>query len=367
MLWPITDELAPEMMLTAEELRVVEDGLHHAEPAEPEPVAEPVFEVAAEPVLKAAAEPVLAETTQAEPETADAAGAWSTVAAPNPGAASVGHEAMLAAMSAAERPAPHHERADSDRQSHDPWPRVTAWPRRPSVARAPAPDPASLRATPSEPAPASESVAALAPAPTTAPVRHPEIVAAQPQTVAAPSPATPKVTTPSPMTIARQPAGGPLAADEAVGQTVGQTETTSPPLIDPSTVDARLSAALRLTAVPADGAPAPIPDPRNWQAPATSAVVPAAAPTSPHSPLGTGWPPKGDPNAPWPMPPAHDVPSVISAVAATRQQGSINLTEMWTQSAQEVINRGTVRVCRRCSLPVSTQAKFCRRCGTQQA
>ena len=42
------------------------------------------------------------------------------------------------------------------------------------------------------------------------------------------------------------------------------------------------------------------------------------------------------------------------------------MAEMWAQSAQEVLNRGSVRVCHHCALPVSTKARFCRRCGTQQ-
>lgn len=349
MLWPITDELAPEMMLTAEELRVVEDGLHHAEPALPGPVVVPTAAQVepVQPVLEPAVELAVAETAQTEPETADPADAWSTVATPNPGAASAGHEAMLAAMSAAERPAPDRETADAGRQSHDPWPRVTAWPRRPSLAHAPAPDAAALRA----PQPNSVATPAAAPAP--------EAVAAQLRGDPALAPTTPAITSPAPATVARQPGGGPSAAS--------QTNEPAAPSIDPSTVDARHSAALRLTAVPADESPAAIRDPQSWDAPASSAAVPPAPQPSPRSPLGSKWPPKDDPNAPWPMPPARDVPSVLSAVAASRQQGPLNLSEMWTQSAQEVINRGTVRVCRNCSLPVSTQAKFCRRCGTQQA
>jgi len=61
-----------------------------------------------------------------------------------------------------------------------------------------------------------------------------------------------------------------------------------------------------------------------------------------------------------------NVPSILSAVAA-QQSGPTNLTEMWVQSSEQVMNRGTVRVCHRCALPVSTQARYCRRCGTKQS
>jgi len=39
---------------------------------------------------------------------------------------------------------------------------------------------------------------------------------------------------------------------------------------------------------------------------------------------------------------------------------------LWAESAQQVFDRGSVRVCHHCALPVSTQARYCRRCGTQQ-
>jgi ribosomal protein L40E len=51
---------------------------------------------------------------------------------------------------------------------------------------------------------------------------------------------------------------------------------------------------------------------------------------------------------------------------AAQQANAPTVTEMWAQSSQEVLNHGTVRVCHRCALPVSTQARFCRRCGTEQ-
>ena len=88
-----------------------------------------------------------------------------------------------------------------------------------------------------------------------------------------------------------------------------------------------------------------------------------AAPSAPWQPLGTSWPADQSPKAPWPGP---ELPSVLSVVAA-QQTTAPTVTEMWAQSSQEVLSRGTVRVCHRCALPVSTQARFCRRCGTPQS
>jgi ribosomal protein L40E len=93
--------------------------------------------------------------------------------------------------------------------------------------------------------------------------------------------------------------------------------------------------------------------------------TPAAADSLPASswpPLGASWPAQADPNAPWPGPDTNLVPAVVAAQAAPAPV----LTDMWLQSSQEVLNRGAVRVCHRCALPVSTQARFCRRCGTRQ-
>ena len=92
------------------------------------------------------------------------------------------------------------------------------------------------------------------------------------------------------------------------------------------------------------------------------------APVEPSTPPVL-WPPFG---ASWPAPNAHSgtwpgLAAPLPAVVATQQAQPLFAAEMWAQSSQEVMNRGTVRVCHRCALPVSTQARFCRRCGTQQA
>jgi hypothetical protein len=79
-------------------------------------------------------------------------------------------------------------------------------------------------------------------------------------------------------------------------------------------------------------------------------------------PIGSQWPSREAAADRW-TPPSDQIPAAIVAQQITAPVEA----EMWVQSSQEVLNRGTVRVCHRCALPVSTQARFCRRCGTQQS
>jgi ribosomal protein L40E len=96
---------------------------------------------------------------------------------------------------------------------------------------------------------------------------------------------------------------------------------------------------------------------------ATDAVpVEPSTPPASWPPFGASWPAPAAHRGTWPGP-AAPLPAVVAAQQAQPQFA----VEMWAQSSQEVMNRGTVRVCHRCALPVSTQARFCRRCGTQQA
>jgi hypothetical protein len=90
--------------------------------------------------------------------------------------------------------------------------------------------------------------------------------------------------------------------------------------------------------------------------------MPVEPPATPWPPLGASWPAREKPGALWPAPEATSVPAVVAA----GQVPAPMMAEMWAQSAQEVLNRGSVRVCHHCALPVSTKARFCRRCGTQQ-
>ncbi len=109
----------------------------------------------------------------------------------------------------------------------------------------------------------------------------------------------------------------------------------------------------------ADGLAAALPVSPSRQA----ADTPPTQPANQWPPLGARWPSHEQPGAPWPGPDAVALPAVVAAL-----QGSApTMAEMWVQSSHEVLTRGAVRVCRECTLPISTKARFCRRCGTQQA
>jgi hypothetical protein len=87
-----------------------------------------------------------------------------------------------------------------------------------------------------------------------------------------------------------------------------------------------------------------------------------AEPVAPWPPFGASWPAQNPQSGAWPGP-----GNVLPAVVAAQRIRPAAEVEIWAQSSQEVMNRGTVRVCHHCALPVSTQARFCRRCGTNQA
>ena len=99
--------------------------------------------------------------------------------------------------------------------------------------------------------------------------------------------------------------------------------------------------------------------------PAPVASQAADAP-APWPPIGAGWPTQSAAASAWPGP----EPALVSASAAAARQAqqaeSPLVAAIWAESAQKVLTRGNVRVCHRCALPVSTHARFCRRCGTQQ-
>jgi len=128
------------------------------------------------------------------------------------------------------------------------------------------------------------------------------------------------------------------------------------------------AAPARAAQAPASPAPAAQPEAPRTETktlaapPQATSDMPALAPATPWPPLGASWPTREKPGAPWPAPDTTPVPAVVAAA----QVPAPTVAEMWVQSAQEVLNRGSVRVCHHCALPVSTRARFCRRCGTQQ-
>jgi ribosomal protein L40E len=89
---------------------------------------------------------------------------------------------------------------------------------------------------------------------------------------------------------------------------------------------------------------------------------PADLPAS-WQPLGAIWPAPKSPEVPWQGP---DPSSLPAAVVAAQQVARPTGPAIWADSSQEVMSRGNVRACHHCALPVSTHARFCRRCGTQQ-
>jgi ribosomal protein L40E len=417
-LWPLADEIAPEMTLTPEELELVELQLSQGET---------VLETAPEPDWIAAA-----PAPWEEPHS-PAADAARTAARTDPGTV----PATVPATAAETRrlPASEPERVEDREAVPTPQPelgRILSMPmpslpppaplapapqaheRTPIVARLlgrHGPQAESPKADQPHPAPASRGAPAGDPWPQPTkwgerPIgthdRHesdapatgtgqeqdgyaPTVAPAQPEPAPSPAPAAP-ATLPAPLDAVAQ---APL-----------------PRRAEPTRVGARSAAEVRLSAVsagPVDANPADsVPDMASLWSPPAAPEPPQSTPAeaielrprksssaqeratgepagsgpqerveqgeppsdspTPWPPLGASWPARESPGAPWPAP---QVP--VPAIVAAQQTATPTLDEMWAQSAQQVLTRGSVRVCHRCALPVSTQARFCRRCGTKQA
>jgi hypothetical protein len=435
-LWPIADEIAPDMTLTPEELDVVESSLGQGETAQDSAqsgLAAPESPLVGTPLQSPAPERVAAKDTALPPEwtslgatrRSPSAPMWEPAASggfaasPHPMAQqSVDRESdplapgpepelppqrILRITEAAPHlppPTPHtpeppaHERAglvakllgrqgspteaskpDQPRRaparngqpSGDPWPLATRWTERP------------IEAGRDEPAASAEAVAPLA-----APSLPPGPVAAQPTVneqddFDARSAAAERlsavqdnaVVPGEPIEEPPIPAFLPVWADSPT--------LPEAPIQQPST-PIELTPGLTLQgspfgpppAVPAPRQPA-VAEPTAWpeadrevveaQRPRTTGTPPSRpVPPTPWPPLGASYPAQADPGAPWPGPEGAPAPAVVAAQSASAPP----MADMWAQSSQEVLNRGTVRVCHRCALPVSTQARFCRRCGTRQ-
>jgi hypothetical protein len=469
-LWPIADEIAPEMTLTPEEMALIEARLGHGETrrdpaadlvAAPEPllrdelpaplapqhtladdVAGPadltsgsvdrviLFNAAREPDAAvtdngpAPAAPSADRREPPEPEVADRHGhilrnpmatlpPLSSLATPQPNtrkhipivARLLGRLASPqpeAAASAQHGPAP----APSGEPDGDPWPRPTKWLDRPVRTHD------RWRETDAS----AENVKPEELAPSSGPVPAPALPAEAPEPV--PEPAH-RIDAPEPMTQPLEPsqidgryaaavrlsaacaaAIGPVGAADRVDQAARSESQPDPemaslwaaapaapvggsPLSDQAPegpaergaaapeppalleVDQDLVEALRrerAEALDRNRVGRTAPAAETLQVPPGSSS-PAATPSSPWPPLGASWPAQENPGAPWPGPQPPEVPAVVAA----RQAGTPMLAEMWAQSAEQVLNRGSVRVCHGCALPVSTQARYCRRCGTHQA
>ena len=414
-LWPITDEIAPEMTLTPEELELVESRLSQPEaaeespdlcgPVEPTPAAmsagapsvpalvakkvephglpaipspanelsttEPMLDTPAQPqriLHMPITSPVLPPLAPPSPEPTNEP---ALVVARLPDRRARGVDDRSAGRS----------RRSSERHGQpagDQWPAATEWSHRPlenhdwwaASAEIEAP-PEELEPEPdwsdADVLPAS-SEATLPPAPqdlTREPAAHRlKALDADARTAAA-------VRLSAVSALGSDPAAGPdfpPVAQQPLFDLSHATpdrpqswasEQPASPEVDQNAPDATRSKPNRRTEWTA-GQPGS--SASDTQAPAGPALQ-RSTPTGPWPPLGASWPTHENANAPWPAPVGEPIPAVVAA----QQTNTPILAELWAQSAQEVLNRGSVRVCHRCALPVSTQARYCRRCGTQQA
>ena len=435
-LWPIADQIAPEMTLTPEELELVESRLGQGD-STPDPA----------PKRGAVSEPEAFDAMQPwTPQRDAAADAARAVEAPPGAAAQMDAADSAGAPDAAPEQAPVGASSDLEPNSEplEPLPETPLAPQRllrksATVQHLPQPLPAEPahrtgthelpaavarllgRHSPESPdRPATESRSSRAhdgqlprdpwPRPTQWLDRSSEarpweleaatVADAAPETVAASqasAPAAASAPEPDPI-LARDPAPDslPAAVEPAIAfQTQAAALDSLRTPSEPEANDARWAAAVRLSAVsasdfetigepeagldfsagwvgePNEPAPAPaVAKEPLLDSPAAQAAeqrsepsVSRSTPAAPWPPLGSRWPSREDPGAVWPGPDAAPVPAALTA----RQAAVPPLDELWALSAQEVLNRGSVRVCHRCALPVSTQARFCRRCGTQQA
>jgi ribosomal protein L40E len=396
-LWPLADEIAPEMTLTPEELEIVESSLGqgetlqdsaHATEIGPEPewltampapwMPQPV-DGAVIPVLQPGVQPqrILSMPMASLPP----------LAPPTPAPQIHGHIPVVGRLLGRHAPqigapSPEQPRLGPTGQGEsagDAWPQATKWVERPAglhdrllepevpaaalamepgVEPTPTPAPVQPAAAPGRPTPAPE----LAPPPAAAPAL----------------PSLPEAVAPAPMLPRTQWAQVDARIAAAVrlsGVSVGPTES------NPTDIDvAPDMASLWAAPEPRQGTDSEAVEVRHGQSAGTQErapgrpvpagpqelveqAEPSAEPPAPWPPLGASWPAQEAPGTPWPAPPSPPV----AAIVATQRVAAQTLDEMWTQSAQQVLNRGSVRVCHRCALPVSTQARFCRRCGTKQA
>jgi hypothetical protein len=464
-LWPIADQIAPEMTLTAEELSIVQTQVSQTAPVAREPLdnrpgAAPQVEAApsaaAAPQVEAA--PPLIEHTptwwsrRPADDEADGSAEWSLdnawarddeiVPGPSPepaaaklvltdGSASIEADeawdaepiaegeartlsphlirrtltatALPTLASMAPRPAVPDPgglvaRLFGRRTSEeavgaaprgasrkggaaaDPWPHATRWSERPTEGRHWWPETEAPRAeTWTSETPIQDMMPEYIEAPASAAAPSETTSTSRPEPIAPTAPVAPAaahVDLDSPVetfTPAAQVKLDPEAAPAQPADTLFhlpavEPERQHPPQREPAWIRAQREATESASAqepetvefIPAEAAPAaPAP-----AAPPLPVAQPAAAapPATAWPPLGASWPSREDPTAPWPAPDARSVPAIVAAA----QIPTPTIAEMWAQSSQEVVNRGSVRVCGSCALPVSTKARFCRRCGSPQ-
>jgi hypothetical protein len=201
----------------------------------------------------------------------------------------------------------------------------------------------------------------------------------------APEPAAPAGPTPEPSSAAPagpEPTEPALPAPEQGHLFAMPEATTDPWSMSQPNVPARApeqwpstdlpdwAVAARLAAGSLEPASSPEPArPQRPPSPSGPGQQPDQSEVAGWPPLGATWPARDGRSSPWQMPPESAPPA--RALAAHRADAaeiaeSPLVAALWEESSQQVIDQGNVRVCRNCALPVSTHARFCRRCGTKQ-
>jgi ribosomal protein L40E len=404
--WPIADEIAPEMTLTPEELQLVEARLATDQPAaspvtvdaqppapappevpdaaawtppidladveaeagrpyQPVPEDRPM-ETAGDVAARVADQPAAPAATPqpsaplaVEPRPVPAPREYPAYERPPAGARLLG---AMAPPADRETPTSHPIRSPGRSAAGELWPQVTLWSERPirpydwSAASSPAVDepPAVQAEVPNAAVPAEPPPTDTGPAQPALTEPHAgegafHEVAAAPLVIEEPAGPT-STFEPAPVRDSQQTLFEPTStAPDAAPRPMDRTALRPPTAGD--------AAAARPSVEPFD-AVSGLP-PHAVEVPPPSPVQEPA----PWPPLGASWPAQEAPGVAWPTP---ETPPIPAALAAKETAPPV-FAEMWAQSAQEVLSRGTVRVCHRCALPVSTQARFCRRCGTKQA
>ena len=350
------------LALTPSELMLVEAELGQAEPnepiAEPAPITQPetlhpapipwtaAHTLAEDAALPPVRRPLLSNAIADEPKRA--AASWEPESPSQirgndaPASQEPRHTPSVTRLFGRGPATPQPERRSAS-QASEPWPHPTAWSDRPITPHDWFGDgqvPASAAATTS-----IEWASAPAAQP---PAVEPSALVAQP----VPVDSLPQTRLPE---TAAEAVDLRAAALAQVGFETTQADQS--PLFDFVADRADPSPAPSPVARPAaDQTSTPPADPR-------ISGEQAARGANPWPPLGASWPSAEQSGGPWHVPENASVPAAIAAQQAAEPQTNA----VWAQSSQEVLNRGSVRVCHKCALPVSTHARFCRRCGTQQA
>ena len=268
------------------------------------------------------------------------------------------------------------------------WP-ASASP--PTASPAPIVQPPLAPAASAVPAPADAMPAAPTPA-----VVEPVVAAAAIEVPAPPPAATPSPTAEAPSPGATSsPATDELAAAAATNTTVllrrfrasrPATDPTTPVLgtaaaTEPAVATAELAPAAEIAAAavvaeaaaaaPAPPVETPLPPARPpvdtvetpvWRMVAPETALPPAAAPPVAAPKTNGHDRSAEPQ--WPAAPAWPA----AAASSSRNVPVTGADAIWAQSSKDVLNRpeAGVQACLNCGLPLSSTARFCRRCGTSQ-